>query len=152
MIYSINQLANPNLNAFQQAFLNGPVYPVYNSNNTQAYPINFDSPQLYGFPNEFGNPKAIAYYYDNNEKNMNLVLSTFLELNLIKNKLKYRFSYNLDRRNYRSQIYIPAYYVGPTQESKESTLNKTYGNIETRIIDNLLTYTDTFGKTTFRFC
>lgn len=146
MIYSINQLANPNLNAFQQAFLNGPVYPVYNSNNTQAYPVDFDSPQLYGFPNEFGNPKAIAYYYDNNEKNMNLVLSTFLELNLIKNKLKYRFSYNLDRRNYRSQIYIPAYYVGPTQESKESTLNKTYGNIETRIIDNLLTYTDTFGK------
>ncbi|MEG0993585.1 MAG: TonB-dependent receptor [Bacteroidales bacterium] len=146
MIYSVNQLANANLGAFQQAYINPPVYSVYNPDNKQAFPIDFNSPQIYGFPNEYGNPKAVAYYNDNTEKNMNLVLSTFLELNLIKNKLKYRFSYNLDRRNYRSQAYTPMFYVGPTQGSTESTLNKTFGNVETRIIDNLLTYSDTFGK------
>lgn len=36
-------------NAFFQAFVNPPVYDVYNDSNKSAYPVKYDSPQLYGF-------------------------------------------------------------------------------------------------------
>lgn len=145
MIYSVNQQALPNNNAFLQAYVNPPLYPVYNSNNTDAFPVDFDSPQRYGYGNSYGNPKAFAYYNNVSEKGYNLVLSAFTEVKLWKNRLKYRFSYNMDTREYRNQNYTPKYYVGGSQGQDESVLNKTFGHAETRIIDNLLTYADTFG-------
>lgn len=146
-IYSVNQQAFPNLNAFFQAYLAPPIFPVYDPNNTAAFPVDFASPQQtqYGYPNAYGNPKATAYYTNNTEKGFNLVLSAFLELKLSQ-KLKYRFSYNTDIREYRNQNYIPYYFVGGSQGVNYSTLNKTFGHTENRIIDNLLTYMDTFGE------
>lgn len=149
VVYSVNQQALPNTNAFTQAFVNPPVYPVYNSSNSAAFPIDFDSPQRYGYGNSYGNPKAFAYYNNNTEKGYNLVLSTFLEVNLLQNKLKYRFSYNADIREFRQRVYTPKYFVGGSQGTDESQLSKTFGHAETRIIDNLITYSDTFGKNNY---
>ena len=47
-------------NAFFQAFVNPPVYNIYNDSNKVAYPEKFDSPQLYGFGNSYANPYAVA--------------------------------------------------------------------------------------------
>ncbi|MEG1615357.1 MAG: TonB-dependent receptor [Bacteroidales bacterium] len=149
IVYSVNQQALPNTNAFAQAFVNPPVYPVYNAANSAAFPIDFDSPQRYGYGNAYGNPKAFAYYNNNTEKGYNLVLSTFLEVNLLQNKLKYRLSYNADIREFRQRVYTPKYFVGGSQGTDESQLSKTFGHAETRIIDNLITYSDTFGKNNY---
>ncbi|MEG1587502.1 MAG: SusC/RagA family TonB-linked outer membrane protein, partial [Bacteroidales bacterium] len=83
-IYSVNQQSLPNLNAFSQAFINAPIYPVYSPSNTAAFPVDFTSPQQpeYGFGNSYGNPKAFAYYHNESEKGFNLVLSTFMEVQL----------------------------------------------------------------------
>lgn len=81
--------------AFFQAFVNPPLYGIWNEENTAAYPHKFDSPQLYGFGNSYSNPYAQAEYGGSQENGLNLVFSTFAEIKMLKDRLKFRTSYNL---------------------------------------------------------
>lgn len=136
----------PNDGAFFGAYVNPPVYPVYDENNTSAYPIAFGSPQSYGFGNQYGNPVAAAYYYDNIEKGMKLVFSTFAEFSIVKDKLNFKVSYNSDQNNWDSRSYQPAYNVGGSQGVRKSSLSKTSGSSGKQIIDNLLTYRNSINN------
>ena len=86
---------NADNDAFFQAFVNPPVYGVYDETNTAAYPVKFGSAQSYGFGNQYGNPVARAYYNNNQEKGLNMIFSTSAEFNLIPSKLKFKTSYNM---------------------------------------------------------
>lgn len=140
---------NPNSDSFFQAFVNPPVYGIYNEANEDAYPVKYDSPQLYGFSNSYANPYAQANYYNSKEDGLNLVFSTFVELKFLKDKLKFRSSYNLDYQAYKSQSYSLEYYVGGSQGLNTSSLSKTFGIRDKHIIDNTLTYADNIGKHSF---
>lgn len=86
----------PNESAFFQAFVNPPVYHVYDENNIGAYPVLFGSSQMYGFGNQYGNPVAAAFYNDNLERRNKLVFSIHGEIDIIPDKLTFRTSYNTD--------------------------------------------------------
>ena len=133
-------------NAFFQAFVNPPVYNVFNESNDAAYPLKYDSPQLYGFGNAYANPYAIARYNENVERGTNLVFSTYAQISFLNDKLKLKTSYNLDFQSYRSQGYVPEYFVGGSQGVSVSTLTKIYGQGDSHIIDNTLTYSDLIGQ------
>lgn len=137
--------ANANDNVFFSAYVNPPVYNVYNEANVQAYPEKFDSPQLYGYGNQYGNPVASAYYNDNIEKGTKLIFASFAELNFT-DKLKFRTSYNLDFRFWRTRVYAPEFLVGGSQGINKSTLDKDFDVDSRHIIDNLLTYNNSVGK------
>jgi TonB-linked SusC/RagA family outer membrane protein len=139
----------PNDGAFFGAYVNPPVYPVYDETNTAAYPVKFGSPQMYGFGNQYGNPVAAAYYTDNVEKGFKLVFSTFAEFIVLKNKLTYKVSYNTDQNFWHSRNYIPLFNVGGSQGVRKSSLTKTSGSSSKQIIDNLLTYRDNIDKHSF---
>jgi TonB-linked SusC/RagA family outer membrane protein len=139
----------PNEGAFFGAYVNPPVYPVYNTENTEAYPEPFDSPQRYGFGNQYGNPVASAYYTDIFEKGNKLVFNGYLELYPVKDKLTFKISYNQDVNNWTVRNYTPAYNVGGSQGVRKSSLTKTAGNASKQIIDNLLTYRNKTGGTTY---
>ena len=136
----------PNDGAFFGAYVNPPVYPVYDRGNTDAYPVKFTSPQEFGFGNQYGNPVAAAYYNDNVEKGIELVFSSYAEFNIISNKLVYKVSYNTDLNYYNSRNYTPQFNVGGSQGVLKSNLSKTSGNSSKQIIDNLLTYTGKSGN------
>ena len=133
-------------NAFFQAFVNPPVYNVFNESNDAAYPLKYDSPQLYGFGNAYANPYAVARYNENVERGTNLVFSTYAQISFLNDKLKLKTSYNLDFQSYRSQGYVPEYFVGGSQGVSVSTLTKIYGQGDSHIIDNTLTYSDLIGQ------
>ena len=135
--------------AFFQAFVNPPVYGVINNDNTAAYPVKYDSPQLYGFGNSYANPYAIAHYNENGEKGLNLVFSVYAQAQLLDNRLKLRTSYNLDYGTYRTQSYIPEYFVGGSQGVTVSSLAKTFAQSDRHIIDNTVTYADRIGPHSF---
>ncbi|MGB8489737.1 MAG: SusC/RagA family TonB-linked outer membrane protein [Bacteroidales bacterium] len=139
----------PNDGAFFQAFVNPPVYPVFNPNNTAAFPVKFDAPQNYGFGDSYGNPVAGAYYWDDLEKGIELVFSPYFEIDFIPNKLVYKFSYNSDIIYSNARSYTPQYVVGGSQGVTESQLSKTSSNSSSQIVDNLLTYSDKVGKNSF---
>lgn len=133
---------NANNNAFFQAFVNPPIYGVYDETNTAAYPVKFGAGQLYGLGNQYGNPVASAYYNHSAEDGIKLVFSTFAEYSFLPNKLKFKTSYNMDFAFWKQQTYQPEFVVGGSQSLKMSTLDKTYGTSIRHIIDNLLTYND----------
>lgn len=140
---------DPNSGAFEQAFVNPPVYPVYNDANTDAYPVNFDSPQRYGFGGSYGNPFAAVYYSDNRTKGLNLVFSTYAEIKMLRDKLKFKTAYNFDYEGYKSESYTPEFCVYGTQALSTSSMSKTFGLRRKQILDNTLTYADSRGKHSF---
>ena len=136
-------------NAFFQAFVNPPVYGIFNDDNLAAYPVKYDSPQIYGFGNAYANPYAVAQYNENTEKGLNLVFATYAELQFLSNRLKLRTSYNMDYQSYRNQNYIPEYFVGGSQGISVSSLAKIFAQSDNHIIDNTITYSDTIGPNSF---
>ena len=142
------QLANDG-SAFFSAYVNPPVYSVYDENNTDAYPIKFGSPQTYGYGNQYGNPVASAYYYDNIEKGYKFLLNGSFEVNIIQDKLTLKTSYNQDLNNWNTRNYSPEFNVGGSQGVRKSSLTKTFGNSSNTIFDNLLTYRNEVGSHSF---
>jgi len=130
----------PNDGAFFSAYVNPPVYPVYDETNADAYPVKFGSPQKYGFGNQYGNPVAAAYYNDDKERGNKIVFSIFGEYSIIADKLTYKLSYNTDLNNWDTRNYEPEFNVGGSQGVRKSSLSKTSGSSSKQIIDNLLTY------------
>ncbi|HLO60868.1 MAG TPA: TonB-dependent receptor [Bacteroidales bacterium] len=143
------QQHNPNQGAFFGAYVNPPVYPIYNDQNTEAYPVKFDSPQRYGFGNQYGNPVASAYYTDNFEKGNKLVFNGYVELRPIKDKLSLKISYNQDQGNYTLRSFVPEFNVGGSQGVRKSMLNRTFGNSLKQILDNTITYKNQAGQLSY---
>ena len=136
---------DPNSGAFYQAFVNPPVYPVYNDANTDAYPVNFDSPQRYGYGGSYGNPYASNYYNDSKTEGLDLVFSTYAEIKFFEDRLKFRSAYNLDFEAYKTAGYTPEYLVYGTQGSGASVQSKTFGIRRKQILDNTITWADSNG-------
>jgi len=136
----------PNEAAFFSAYVNPPLYPVYDEKNSNAYPIKYGSPQQYGFGNQYGNPVATARYPETFEKGNNLIFNIYTEFNIIEDKLIFKTSYNQYLNNWNTRVYIPEFYVGGSQSVQESMLSKTSGNTSKQIIDNLLTYRNKLDK------
>jgi TonB-linked SusC/RagA family outer membrane protein len=128
--------------AWSQAYINPPLYPVYNEANTEAYPQLFDSPQRYGYSNSYGNPMAAATYRNNKEKGRKLIYSLFAEFAIIEDKLTLKTSYNQDYTSLQRKNYEPENFVGGSQGTNRSNLTETFENRSMQIIDNVLTYTD----------
>ena len=135
----------PNEGAFFSAYVNPPVYPVYDPENTQAYPVQFGAPQQFGYGNQYGNPFAAAWYADNFDRGNRLIFSAFTEFYPIRDILTLRTSYNQDISNYTIRDYTPAFLVGGSQGVSTSNLSKTAGNSSKQIIDNLLTFSSRTG-------
>lgn len=135
-------LKSPDTGAYFQAFVNPPVYGIYNEANEDAYPVKYDSPQLYGFGNSYGNPYARAQYNDSRSNGLNLVFSAYAELKFLEDKLKFKTSYNMDYQSYQSRNYQLEHFVGGSQGLGTSSMSKTYGIKDKYIIDNTLTFAD----------
>jgi TonB-linked SusC/RagA family outer membrane protein len=137
---------NPNQGAFFGAYVNPPVYPVYNDQNSVAYPVKFDSPQRYGFGNQYGNPFAAAYYNDSFEKGNKILFNGYAEFYPIKDKLTLKISYNQDIGNSMLRNFTPQFNVGGSQGVRVSSLSKTFGNTSSQILDNTITYRNQAGR------
>lgn len=139
----------PYTSAFFQAFVNPPLYSVYDNNNTDAYPIKFGSPQTYGYGNSYGNPYAAAYYNEDTKKNTDLIFNAFMEFSIIPDKLTFKTSYNQDISYESELVYIPSFLVGGSQSANKSQLTKTATFTTNQILDNLLTWHDQIGKNNY---
>lgn len=142
VLVSGNQTRSPDTGAYFQAFVNPPVYPVFDESNTDAYPVKFDAAQRYGFGNSYGNPYARAYYHDARSKGLSLILSIYGEMKFLRDRLKFRTAYNLDYNSFLCKNFTPEHYVGGSQGVSRSGLSKTFGIGSKHILDNTLTFAD----------
>ncbi len=145
-VVSSQTTARPNTNAFYQAFINPPIYNVYDTSNHVAYPVLFGSPQSAGLGNEYGNPVAFAYYNNDNVTGYTLIPSIYVELKFLHKKLTFRSQLN-ENLNYSTEnTYTPQYYVSGSQGVTVSNLTKTYQDSSKQVFDNTLTFSDTYHK------
>jgi TonB-linked SusC/RagA family outer membrane protein len=129
-----------NQEAFYQAYINPPVYSVYNDKATQAFPIKYNSPSNYPFAGSFANPVAMLNYFDNSSDGFKLVSNIFAELDIIKNVLKFKTSYGLNLDYGKRKNYTPRYSVDGTQNNSQSKLSKSSYENYKYVWDNTLTY------------
>jgi TonB-linked SusC/RagA family outer membrane protein len=134
---------------FFQAYVNPPVYPVYDPDNTLAFPVKFAAPQTAGFGNSYGNPYARAYYNDQFERGNGLLLNLYGEYSIIKDKLVFKTSYSQELNHWIYRNYTPQYNVGGSQGVRKSTLSRTLGERSNQILDNLITWTGQVDKQRF---
>ena len=142
LVSSYTQFLPNNDAVFGSAFVNPPVYSIYDDKNAAAYPERFGSPQTYGFGNAYGNPFATAYYNNHREKGIKTIASAYAEISLFSEKLKLKSAYNLSYNQWNNQNYQPEYLVGGSQGLRESKLTKSFGVLSKQIWDNTLTYAD----------
>ncbi|MGI6074004.1 MAG: SusC/RagA family TonB-linked outer membrane protein [Fermentimonas sp.] len=145
-VYSSSTKRDPNNSAWSAAFVTPPIIPAYDEDNTNAFPEKLASPAQVGYSTYFGNPLARAHYHDAKSKVNQFLPSFYTEIYILpQNRLTLRSAFSQDISFINGRTYTPEYYVGGDQQVPKSILNKYNDFYKNWIIDNTLTYTDSFG-------
>ena len=131
--------------AWNQAYFAVPILPVYDESNTAAWPEKFANAQDLGYRSG-QNPFPTLKYNNNRLKTRKMLANFYVKLDLIPEKLSFKSTYNhaytsLDERN----VNLP-YFIGNSFQRKDAIITRSMSNYSDQIWDNVLTYTDKFGK------
>ncbi|HTI12238.1 MAG TPA: TonB-dependent receptor plug domain-containing protein, partial [Puia sp.] len=80
---------NPASSAFAQAYSSSPLFPVYDSTNTNAFPVKFTAASVIGRGDD-ANPVATAYYNYDRAKVFQVLPTIYAEASFWKNKITLR--------------------------------------------------------------
>lgn len=139
-----------NNDAWYKAFTTPSIIPVHDYNNEAASEEKFASPSALGLTNGFyANPVASAFYHSSNNETLQILPSFYAELSIIPSKLTFRTSYSQDLRLDRYWAYTPVYFVSDNQKNDRSSLTKSDSFDFNHIIDNVLTYTESYKNHNF---
>lgn len=126
--------------AWNRAYFAVPILPIYDEENTVAWPVNYASAQDIGYRGG-QNPFPVMEYNDN-KLGISKVLSNFyLKVDIIP-KVSFKTTYNysstrLDKR----EVELP-YYISDGFQRTDAVLIKTDESYINQIWDNVLTYSD----------
>ncbi|MGI6222744.1 MAG: SusC/RagA family TonB-linked outer membrane protein [Prevotella sp.] len=148
-IFTNSQQQLANNAAWQQAYNAPGLYPVYDENNTEAYPESYAAPSSVGYTNNFYNPVATANYYDSDNDTKQFNTNFYAQFQLIPEKLNFRSSINYEHSTMEARTFTPKYYVSEQQQNSTTSLVKSTTTFNNYIWDNTLTYTDHWGKHNF---
>jgi len=131
--------------AWNQAYFAIPIMPVYDESNSAAWPEKFANAQDLGYRSG-QNPFPTLKYNNNRLKTKKILANFYMKLDLIPEKLSFKSTYNhaftsLDERN----VNLP-YFIGNSFKQVDAVLARSMSNYSDQIWDNVLTYTDKFGK------
>ena len=149
-VFSNSDRLLPKNNAWQSAFNTPSIIPVMDERRSdQIFPKKYASPEQVGFASNFSNPIAMADYYDNRNRDYQVLSNFYTQVNIIPEKLNVRSSYSYDFSLTKGVDFTPTYYVGVNQKSTVTSLTKSNSNYYRSIWDNIATYTDKWGKHDF---
>lgn len=140
----------PNNAAWQQAYNMPGIFPVYDPATADLYTDGYASPMTLQLTNNFYNPVATARLYDSRNYNNQMMASAYAQFNILPDKLNIRTSYNYDYTGMNAVTFIPEYYISNTQKNETSNLTKSTTSFNNWIWDNTITYSDQWGKHSFK--
>lgn len=137
----------PNGEVWLAAFRTPGIIPVYDENSSlNPYPTKYGSPAQIGLSEYYYNPVAQAEYYDSKNSMLRVMPSFYAQFDFLpENKLFFKTAYSQDINVIQTRAYTPEFLVGGTQLNSTPLLNKKNDIYHSWILDNILTYTDTFG-------
>ena len=148
-VFSQSQQRNPSTTAWQQAFNAPGIYPVYDNDNSEAFPDKYANPGVIGYTANFYNPVATANYNNDKSETTQVLSNFYAQFNLIPEKLNLRTSVSYDHSTKEGRTYNMPYYVSSWQQRTVSSLTKTTTTYNNYIWDNTLNYNDSWGKHNF---
>lgn len=134
--------------AWNQAYFAVPILPVFDPENTQAWPKNWANAQDIGYRGG-QNPMPTLEMNQHRLKNRKLNANFYVNLDIIPQKLSFKTTYShaftsLDNRS----VNLP-YFIGNSFQRSDAVLNKSMSVYSDQILDNVLTYTDKIGNHSF---
>lgn len=144
LVNSNQQIANKS--AFTSAYTSPTIYPIYDNDNTGAFPKKYASAQNVSLSSYFANPIAKADYYNESQRITQVLPTFYAELSFLDSKLTVKSSFNQDISFTRYRKFLPTYYVSSDQQNKVSSLVKRNKYNNNWLWDNVATYRDSFGK------
>ena len=129
--------------AWSMAYWAVPILPVYDEQNTAAWPVNFASAQNIGY-RDGQNPMPVLEFNNNRQKIRKTLANFYAQINFIPNKLNFKTTYNhsLEVLNQRD-VDLP-YFISDAYQRPNAALTKRAETFSNQIWDNVLTYTDVF--------
>ncbi len=121
---------NPDNNAYNEAYRQGPNFPPQYANGNWGWSNNI---------NNVGNPVAELYYYNNKSKGYRFIGSLYGEAKIIPS-LKFRSNFGLDIEQNRGIVYNPADSVSPNQMNAISNLSVSDNGLNHYTWDNYFTF------------
>jgi len=145
MIFSNALKFGEQAGAWNQAYFAVPILPVYDESNTAAWPEKFANAQDLGYRSG-QNPMPTLKYNSDRTKIRKIAANFYLKLDLIPEKLSFKTTYNHAFTSLDQRIVNLPYFIGNSFQQKDATLTRWMTNYSDQIWDNILTYTDKFGK------
>ncbi|MEW4924859.1 TonB-dependent receptor [Algibacter sp. 2305UL17-15] len=141
-IFSNATKYEPDNAAWFRAYFAVPIMPVIDELNTEASPTRFANAQNLGYRGT-QNPFPNLAYNNNLVKSRKILSNIFVELDLIKDKLKFKTSYSHNFSAFEERYVNLPYTLGNNVEIMSSIRreNNTFSN---QYWDNTLTFKDTF--------
>ncbi|HEY5745944.1 MAG TPA: TonB-dependent receptor [Chryseolinea sp.] len=136
---------SPDDAVWNQAYFAVPIFPVYDEQNTAAFPIKFASAENIGYRGP-QNPFPTMAFNNNRLQSRRVLANFYLKLDLIKDKLTFKSAYNSGSTFLRNREVDLPYFIstdGQRTISEVTKKNETYVN---QIWDNVLTFDQTFGE------
>jgi TonB-linked SusC/RagA family outer membrane protein len=130
--------------AWNLAYFAVPILPVYDPMNTAAWPTDYANAQDLGYRSG-QNPFPTLVFNENRLKIMKILANFYAKIDFTKH-LSFKTTYNhaftsLDERN----VNLP-YFIGNSFQRPDAYINKADNIYSDKIWDNVLTYTNSFGK------
>lgn len=130
---------------WNQAYFAVPILPVYDPDNTDAYPIKYASAQSIGYRGG-QNPFPTLEYNNNQLKTRDLLANFYMQIYLIPKKLDFKTTYSHDFTAINQRNVDLPYYVSDGLQLKDASIIRKTETFSKQIWDNILTFTDSFGK------
>ncbi|MCC5927936.1 MAG: TonB-dependent receptor [Cyclobacteriaceae bacterium] len=129
--------------AWFRAYFAVPIVPVFDEQNTSAWPHQLGNAQQIGYRGN-QNPFFALKYRDQRLDITKVMGNVYANVDIIPSKLSFRtaFNYNIESINNRTVNF--AYNDGVTE--RQSAMNRSSFDRFDKIWDNFLTYNDNFGK------
>ena len=140
----------PNNAAWQQAYNMPGIFPVYDPATEDIYTDGYASPLTLQLTNNFYNPVATAKLYDSRNLSNQMVASAYAQFNILPDKLNIRTSYNYDYTGMEATTYVPEFYISNNQKNETSNFTRSATSFNNWIWDNTVTYSDQWGKHSFK--
>jgi len=130
--------------AWSQAYWATPILPIYDEQNTSAWPINFASAQHIGFRGG-QNPMPTLEYNNNLQKGRQTLANFYGQFDIIPNKLDFKITYNHSLNSINQRDIDLPYFISDAFQNPNAAVTKRAETFSNQILDNILTYTDVFG-------
>lgn len=131
--------------AWNEAYFAVPILPVFDESNAAAWPDKYANAQDLGYRS--GQNPFPTMKYNNNKLKIRKVLANFYaKVDLLPQKLSFKTSYNHAFTSLDERLVNLPYFIGNSFQRPDATIVRNMSIYSDQIWDNVLTYTDIFGK------